>query len=96
MTPTEMRVTPEQVEDLPYDERTDIYLLGDLLYWLLTDMPALTLNFMPEPVSTHNPDVPQILEETVMKMLEASPDRRIQTARDCQKALADCARKIQQ
>jgi serine/threonine-protein kinase len=92
MTPTEMRVTPEQVEDLPYDERTDIYLLGDLMYWLLTDMPALTMDFNPERITTHNPGCPLDLEEAIMKMLEASPDRRFQTARDAQVALADCAK----
>jgi len=94
MTPTEMRVTPEQIEDLPYDERTDIYLLGDLMYWLLTEMPALSFNFTPEPISKHNPEVPKILETTILKMLEASPDRRWQTAREVQQALSECAAKI--
>jgi len=79
-TPSEMRVTPEQVEDLPYDERTDLYLLGDLLYWLLTQRTALTLDFTPAKPSTHNEKVPDRLDKVILKLLKAKPDDRFQDA----------------
>ncbi len=87
MTPTEMRVTPEQVEDLPYSERTDIYLLGDLLYWMLTERTALTLDFSPEKPSVHNSEIPAALDKTIMRMLKKEPDSRIQTAQEVAKSL---------
>jgi serine/threonine protein kinase len=86
-TPSEMRVTPEQVNDQPYDERTDIYLLGDLLYWLLTERSALTLDFSPEKPSTYNPEVPPGLDQVLMKMLKPAPAERYQSAKDLKSAL---------
>jgi len=92
MTPTEMRVTPEQVDDLPYDERTDLYLLGDLLYCLLTGRTALTPDFNPERPSTHNPAVPKALDKVILRRLKKSPNDRIQSAHEVVKALKECGR----
>jgi WD40 repeat protein/serine/threonine protein kinase len=73
------------------DVRSDLYSLGCLLYELCTgrlpcyprcDGPLLDAlaTARPEPPRTLNPDVPEVLSDAVLKLLEQNPGDRFQSA----------------
>jgi len=83
-------MAPEQAAGKAIDGRVDIYSVGAILYEMLTaDPPHHGANVMeilakkatesPTPPRAINPDVPEALEEVVMRCLERDPDRRPQT-----------------
>ncbi|MCA1664782.1 MAG: protein kinase [Myxococcales bacterium] len=83
-------MAPEQAAGKAIDGRVDIYSVGAILYEMLTaDPPHHGANVMeilakkatesPTPPRELNPDVPEALEEVVMRCLERDPDRRPQT-----------------
>ena len=83
-------MAPEQAAGKAIDGRVDIYSVGAILYEMLTaDPPHHGANVMeilakkatesPTPPRDLNPDVPEALEEVVMRCLERDPDRRPQT-----------------
>jgi len=83
-------MAPEQAAGKAIDGRVDIYSVGAILYEMLTaDPPHHGANVMeilakkatesPTPPRELNPDVPEQLEEVVMRCLERDPDRRPQT-----------------
>jgi tetratricopeptide (TPR) repeat protein len=83
-------MAPEQAAGKAIDGRVDIYSVGAILYEMLTaDPPHHGNNVMeilakkateaPTPPREVNPDVPEPLEEVVMRCLERDPDRRPQT-----------------
>ncbi|MCX7923197.1 MAG: protein kinase [Clostridia bacterium] len=74
------------------DERSDLYSLGIIFYQLLTgklpfegrDVNSLLhqqVALIPEPLRKINPDVPEVLEAIVLKLLMKDPDMRYQSAR---------------
>ena len=77
-------MAPEQIECKPVDGRTDLYALGLIMYEMLTgDVPfqaESTFQLMykraneapPEPKAA-NPDIPDWLNQVVMKCLERDP-----------------------
>jgi anti-anti-sigma regulatory factor len=78
---------PEQLRGQPATLRTDVYLTGLILYELLLGAPAfaaeseelrLTLQLYSQPQSprTHWPEIPEALEEMLLKTLALSPDDR--------------------
>ncbi len=85
-------MAPEQIECKPVDGRTDLYALGLIMYEMLTgDVPfqaESTFQLMykraneapPEPKAA-NPDIPDWLNQVVMKCLERDPARRYASAR---------------
>jgi serine/threonine-protein kinase len=94
-------MAPEQVRfDAPVDQRTDIYALGCVAYWLLTglrvfeaatrqDMLIMHAHQRPDPPSKRAKiDVPEALERLVMDCLDKNPDRRPQTAAELAARLA--------
>ena len=94
--PTEPRMTPEKYHRQEQDERTDLYLLGGVLYWLLTGKPAITVEYdemKPElilcttPPSHVNPDIPESLDSLVMKLLQENPAKRFSDAGKLESAL---------
>lgn len=82
---------PERVTGGAADERSDIYSLGCVAYWMLTGRPVFTGDPMaamvhhartaPEPPSkvTDRP-IPEHLERIVMSCLEKAPDKRPSSA----------------
>jgi serine/threonine-protein kinase len=94
-------MAPEQVlGGLPVDNRTDIYAIGCLTYWLLTgvlvftgDTPMQLLvqhaQAVPEPPSTRTASpIPTELDAIVLACLAKDPLLRPQTARELARQLA--------
>jgi serine/threonine protein kinase/tetratricopeptide (TPR) repeat protein len=86
-------MAPEQIECKPVDGRTDLYALGLIMYEMLTgDVPfqadsTTTYQLMykraneaPPPPKVVNPEIPEWLNQVVMKCLERDPALRYQTA----------------
>ncbi|MEB3789447.1 MAG: serine/threonine protein kinase, partial [Desulfurococcales archaeon] len=87
---TILYAAPEQVDPASYgspDWRTDIWQYGALLYELLTGKPPFTadnplalinkiINEEPPPPSHHNPNIPQWLDEIIMKCLRKKKEKR--------------------
>ena len=79
-------MAPEQAAGKAIDGRVDIYSVGAILYEMLTGEPphhganvmeilAKKATEAPTPPRELNPDVPEALEQVVMRCLERDPDR---------------------
>ncbi len=91
-TPT--YASPEQVCGSPLDGRSDLYTVGVLLYQLVTGSFYFDLNRYPDaadcfsavlhhqPVSPRNlnEEIPALLDQIIMRLLQKSPDSRYQDA----------------
>jgi TolB-like protein/Tfp pilus assembly protein PilF len=86
-------MSPEQVEGLPIDARTDLFSLGVIFHEMLSgerpfkgsSSPALMsaiLRDAPPSLSQQRTDIPEALDRLVGRLLEKRPEDRIQTARD--------------
>jgi len=79
-------VPPEALLGQPLDQRSDLYSLGALAYWLLTGEHAYPANRLEQlhglwssrlsPPSKKAPDVPPELERLVMSLLAYEPNAR--------------------
>ncbi len=81
-------MAPEQAEGRPVSPRADLYSLGAVMYVLLTRRPLFRGDSLPEllhkqrfdnpdPLSDHAADVPVMLEQIIVQLLEKDPERRI-------------------
>ena len=88
---TAQYMSPEQAAGREADERSDLYSFGILLYELSTgllpfdagdfqSMLAQHLNLAPAPPSTHNPEIPQLLESLILSLMEKDAENRPATA----------------
>jgi serine/threonine protein kinase/tetratricopeptide (TPR) repeat protein len=80
-------MSPEQVEGLPLDGRSDVYSFGLVLHELLTGVRPSAARLQrhegqPEPFAPLPADVPAELRTIVAKTLEREPDDRYQTMHD--------------
>jgi serine/threonine protein kinase len=82
-------LSPEQVRDKSADERSDIYGLGVILFYLFTKVMPIRGNSVPEIMkkqvkmtvsevpTTINPEVPEVISRIVMNMLRKKPRKRL-------------------
>lgn len=85
-------MSPEQLTDGGFDGRSDVYSLACVLYEMIAGVHAFSgttprellekrLLTTPEPLHKHRPDVPQFVEDLLMRALAASPGARFVDAR---------------
>jgi serine/threonine-protein kinase len=103
ITGSPLYMSPEQVMgDDDLDGRSDIYSMGAVAYFLLTARPLFQetrpmkilmahANEMPLPPRELNPDVPEDLEQVVMRCLAKRRKDRFQTAQELIDAFSQCA-----
>ena len=85
-------MSPEQLRGEEVDARTDLFSFGLVLYEMATGRPtfagssavvgAAILHQQPTPLRTIRPDLPEGLEQVVLKALEKDRHLRYQTAAD--------------
>lgn len=91
-------MSPEQVQAMPADQRSDIYSLGVTFYEMVTgrrpiegasEYAILTahLSHVPEPPGRLNPAVPIMLGAAIMRAIAKQPGERFQSAADFRDAL---------
>jgi serine/threonine protein kinase len=92
--------TPEQLDAGRSDERSDLYMLGILLYEMLTDgvpFEALTENQLRQKIALQKapavhlirPDIPEALGAMVAKLISENPAARFQNAAAVHSAFVD-------
>ena len=91
-------MSPEQVRGQETDARSDIYSLGILLYEMLTgrvpfssdseyDLMRMQIENAPQPPRTFSAQVPQSVEQAIMRSLAKRADARFQGAAEFRNAL---------
>jgi DNA-binding NtrC family response regulator len=102
LTGTPAYMPPERVVGEAADERSDLYSLGCVAYWMLTGRPVFLGEPMavmihhsrtaPQPPSkVGGPPIPERLEQIVMSCLEKAPDKRPSSAMELWHQLGDVA-----
>lgn len=94
-------IAPEALNYQPLDQRTDLYSLGALAYWLITKKHAYRAHYIahlhdawrtqPRTLSELNPKVPSALNELVMSLLSLDRMARPLYASEVAEKLTSCA-----
>jgi serine/threonine protein kinase/formylglycine-generating enzyme required for sulfatase activity len=100
---TSYYISPEQtIAHSPIDQSADIYSIGVILYQLLTgqvpfeadtegQVMDMHRSILPRPLREIRPDIPQAIEDVVLKALSKRPLDRYQTATDFARAFRQAA-----
>jgi diguanylate cyclase (GGDEF)-like protein len=94
-------MSPEQIQGKSIDARSDIFSLGVVLYYMLTDrlpFPEEDINLLmnqiigvvPEKPSSLNPGISDALDMVIFKCLAKAPDDRYKNANDLANDLRAC------
>ncbi|MCD6327758.1 protein kinase [bacterium] len=86
-------ISPEGIKREPYDERSEVYSLGCLLYKMATGRSPFSgksayeimehhIRETPVPPREVAPDVPKIVADTIEKAMQKSPDKRFQSLKE--------------
>ena len=102
LTGTPAYMPPERVLSTEVDERSDLYSLGCVAYWMLTGKPVFTGEPMavmihhartppPPPSKFSHAAIPGRLEQIVLACLEKAPENRPSSAVELWRQLGDVA-----
>jgi len=91
-------MSPEQAQGYPVDLRSDIYSLGILLYELTVGQRPFPINSLTEAIRYHareqpprprtlRPDLPETLEQIILRAIEKEPGRRFSSTAALAQAL---------
>jgi diguanylate cyclase (GGDEF)-like protein len=94
-------MSPEQIQGKSIDARSDIFSLGVVLYYMLTDrlpFPEEDIDLLkhqiasidPEKPSSLNPGISEALDTVIYKCLAKTPDARFKNANDLEIDLRSC------
>ncbi len=100
-------MSPEQASGMSVDQRSDLFSLGSVIYFMCTgrppyrsDSPMAVLNRIchevHRPLDDVNPDVPIELAELVDRLLAKDPAKRFATAQEVETHLAELLAAMQQ
>lgn len=98
-------MAPEQLRGEECDGRTDLYALGAVFYEMVTGKIAFEadsdyklmmrqLNDPPMPPSASNPDLPAVVDRTVLRAMSKQPTDRYATAAAMRNALMEAAASV--
>jgi len=97
MAGTPCYMAPEMLGHTPLDERTDVYLLGAILYEIISKEPphqATSLEGIIQEIKTSSPEFPKedypLLSELCQRAMHKDPGQRFQSASEMGLALQDC------
>ena len=101
LPPTLHYMSPEQVQGLPMDGRTNLYSLGAMFYEMVTEQKPFDgdgieavrqsiVENMPVPPVQVNPKVHPLLSDLIMKALSKDPAQRYQNGREMLDDLEKC------
>lgn len=107
VTGTPHYMSPEQAGGESSDQRTDLFSLGSVLYFMATGHPPFRAERAMgvlhrictdrhRPVWEENPDISDELSDVIDDLLQKKPSRRIQTAAELRNILAKLLENIQQ
>jgi serine/threonine protein kinase len=100
-------MSPEQVQSLELDNRSDLYSLGAVMYELLTGTRSFRAGNLarllhqivyatPPPIHTMRPDIPEELETVVATAMQKDPERRYRNGLDMAADLTRVHQKLRQ
>ncbi|HRQ90636.1 MAG TPA: serine/threonine-protein kinase, partial [Bacteroidia bacterium] len=98
-------IAPEQLELMPLDQRTDLYSLGCVFYFMLAQKapfsggsPAETsmnhLNHRCRPIAELRPDLPPLVGGWLMRMISRDPEDRPENAKEALRQFLDAEKGI--
>lgn len=84
-------MSPEQLEGVPADARSDQFAFGVVAYELLSGAyPGGPLAGAPQPIHEVDPRVPRVLSRAVLRMMSREPEARFATMEEASAALREC------